>query len=140
MAMNKAQEQLVHEGFYLKGRARFAESVQIFSKITVKKLKNKVKFFFAMNHISELDNVGMPELLQHADLSESGSWHPIVQVFDSNLFYSHNFLRGCVSGLENGSVRACTKLLEEIKSEILRLYLNYLIEAVLLLWTVAFCY
>ena len=76
--MNKAQEQLVHEGFYLKGRARFAESVQIFSKITVKKLKNKVKFFFAMNHISELDNVGMPELLQHADLSESGAWHPIV--------------------------------------------------------------
>ncbi len=86
-----------------------------------------------MNHISKLDNVRMPELLQHADLSESGAWHPIVQVFDSNLFYSHNFLSGCVSGLEHGSVRACTKLLEEIKSEILRLYLNYLIEAVLLL-------
>ena len=136
MAINKTREQLVHQGSDLKGRARSAESVHVFCKITVKKLKNKVKFFFGMNDISQLYNVGMSELLEHADLSECSFWHPLVLVFDSNLFYCYDLLRGCVHGLKHGSIRACTKLLVENKSEVLRFHFNI----VAVLMTLAHCY
>jgi len=108
VAIDKCFKQLVHQGSYLNGRARGAKSVHVFCKIAVKKLKNKVKFFFLMNDISQLNYVGMPELFEHANLSKCGSWHSFILVFDSDLFHCHDLLRGCVKSLKYGSVRACT--------------------------------
>lgn len=92
-------------------------------QVLVEELEHKVKFVFGVDHVAQLDYVGMVELLQQGDLTDGGARDAFGLRVQSDLLQRDGLSGDLVLGFINHPVRSLADFLHFLK----RLHDNVLV-------------